>query len=224
MLPGSGLCWRPIDADRTVRLIIRCRVKLFRILCLPKSGSLLIRPRFLSCGFFGWNIGGAAVEELPELLRTFESSLEEAVILLQECPRKQTGWYTQGLDGWRLVSHSASDQWRGTGNHVSACDLGSGYPKGRGSNSDTCQPRKRSGLGPCTCHRGILRNNYHARVSDFFQVLPKGARRVVFSGCRVLQLMLQQGGMAKLCCSWTPCFSRGSCHAHRGSLKTPATL
>ena len=70
---------------------------------------------FLKLRFFGWNIGGAAVEELPELLRTFESSLEEAVILLQECPRKQTGWYTQGLDGWRLVSHSASDQWRGTG-------------------------------------------------------------------------------------------------------------
>ncbi|CAE7264174.1 R1A1-element\ORF2 [Symbiodinium sp. CCMP2592] len=65
---------------------------------------------------FGWNVGGAPLEQLPAAVaESIGPPPKEVVVLLQECPRVRPGWKSDKVQGLTVLSHRCVDQWRGCG-------------------------------------------------------------------------------------------------------------
>ena len=136
---------------------------------------------------FGWNLGGAPLEDLQgAVIESASGNDKERVVLLQECPRRASGWVSQLVHGWRVVQHRAADQWRGTGVcfHPGVWTVVSKKSSKRGLWVKL--KHLASGLevwmGSAHLPPGLTQAEYHADAADFLASLPGSAARVIFQG------------------------------------------
>ena len=68
-----------------------------------------------------WNVGGAALGDLPKALgEAMGCKLrDDDIVILQEMPRAETGWRSHLLGSLNVCSHREENQWRGTAVAVS---------------------------------------------------------------------------------------------------------
>ena len=65
---------------------------------------------------FSWNVGGAALSDVPRALKeVVGSDCDDDIVCLQEVARGPEGWQQQNVDGWYVVSHRKPENWRATG-------------------------------------------------------------------------------------------------------------
>ena len=77
----------------------------------------LLATMVFSLNIFGWNVGGAALDDMPRIAR--EAALrdlpDDDLMLLQELPRSACGWCSKTFGSWKMIGHRGHEQWRGTG-------------------------------------------------------------------------------------------------------------
>ena len=148
----------------------------------PAPGMHGLRFRVL-----GWNIGGAALEQLPDAVSSSTGSpLKESILLLQECPRVAPGWKTTKLPGMTVLGHRQSDQWRGCGLAYGPSSWAPISKKCVGDGIWVVMKHLCSGervlFGSFHLVPGMNQADYAAAAEKFLQGMPKGHRRVVVQG------------------------------------------
>ena len=136
---------------------------------------------------FGWNIGGASLELLPEAIRQSAGEPpEESLVLLQECPRVAPGWKTVRCDGMVVLSHRKTDQWRGCGIGLDPRTWAPVSKKVAGKGPWFAMRHLRSQetflLGTLHITPGLSQVDYIQVAEGFLSRMPKGYRRVVVQG------------------------------------------
>ncbi|CAE7713978.1 unnamed protein product [Symbiodinium sp. CCMP2592] len=135
----------------------------------------------------GWNIGGAALEQLPHALALCTGApFKESVLLLQECPRVAPGWKTVKLAGLTVLSYRGSEQWRGCGIGFDPRVWGPVSKKHSGAGVWITLKHLESGekivFGSVHLTPGKTQAEYAAMAEGFLHGMPKQNRRVIVQG------------------------------------------
>ncbi|CAE7579342.1 RTase [Symbiodinium sp. CCMP2592] len=163
--------------------------------CFIREEHLVCRPwidvqataRECKMRVFGWNIGGAPVEDLPRAVKeNVGAGVELRVGLVQELPRRQAGWSSTTLEGLRLLQHRHPNQWRGVGILFQPSIWGVISRKTSRRGIWVLLRHLESGqeiwFGTLHLQPGLPQAEYHADAADYFSCLPSHAKQVVFQG------------------------------------------
>ncbi|CAE7809883.1 RTase [Symbiodinium sp. CCMP2592] len=138
---------------------------------------------------FGWNLGGCSADTLCDLVKTAtrEAVFDSDLFLLQELPRSRTGWATTTTkEGYRLVGHQGSSQWRGTGLLYSplAWSVIRRVAKGKGTWFLLKSLRSSVQFWVATFHftPGLTVQKHEQEVLEFLKGRPSDGRPVLLQG------------------------------------------
>ena len=152
------------------------------------SGQTRAAPEpLLELQVFGWNLGGAPLEDLPQAFRDCTAApLGEKIALLQECPRLDKGWRTSKEQGLSILQHRSEQQWRGVGImfHSDTWAVISKKSSGRGIwvRMKHLASSQFLWVGSLYLPPGLTQAECQSTLGEFQSLLPKGSIRAVFSG------------------------------------------
>ena len=128
------------------------------------------------------------ISDLPKAVceATGSAFSRKDILLVQECPRAKTGWSSENLQGYRLLSHRPEGVWRGTGIvfHTSTWNMVSRKSSPRGIWVHLRHLASQESLWLSSVHfsPGVTQEIYEAEVEGHFRARPKGAKAIVLQG------------------------------------------